>query len=111
MIGAEKRFGTLDGQGLNRVDELLPLVVPPARITLGVLIGEHRARCLQHGARDVVFRGDETHLVCLALLFGVNQLRQLRIDLPQIGVMGRSAGQLALHGKIIRDGTRSNCGT
>ena len=64
--GAEELAGALDRQVLGDVDELAAAVVAPARIALGVLVGQHRALGLEHGAADDVLGGDQLDLVALA---------------------------------------------
>ena len=46
---------------------LAAAVIAPARIALGIFVGEHRALRLEHGARDDVLRRDQLDLVLLAL--------------------------------------------
>jgi hypothetical protein len=48
VLGAEQGLGPLDRQGLHLVDDAAALVVPPARVSLGVLVGEDRAGGRHH---------------------------------------------------------------
>lgn len=47
--GCPVSLGALLGQDLDRVDELLTLVVALAGVLLGALVGPYRAGPLQHG--------------------------------------------------------------
>ena len=60
---AEQLLGALDRQRLGDVDELAAAVIAPARIALGVFVGQHRALRLEHGAADDVLGGDQLDLV------------------------------------------------
>ena len=57
-----------------------PTVIALARITLGVLVREHRALRLEHGLAHVVLRGDELEVVFLAGALAGDRPPQLRID-------------------------------
>ena len=65
----EEALGALDRQALGDVDEFAAAVVAPPGITFGVFVGQHRALCLQHGARDDVLAGDQLDLRLLAVQF------------------------------------------
>ena len=69
VVGAEELLGALDGESFRDVDELATAVITLARITFGVLVGEHRALRFQHARADVVFRGDQLDVIFLALAF------------------------------------------
>ena len=75
-VAVEQLLGALDGQRLGLVDVLAAAVVAPARIALGILVGERRAGGLQHRAADDVLRGDQLDLVALA----VGLARHGRVD-------------------------------
>ncbi len=66
-IAGEELLGALDGQRLGDIDELAAAVVAPARIALGIFVGQHRALGLEHRARDDVLRGDQLDLVLLPM--------------------------------------------
>ena len=70
----EQLAGAIDGELLGLVDLLAAAVVAPAGIALGIFVGQHRARGLEHGARDDVLRGDQLDLLALAV--------QLALDAP-----------------------------
>ena len=44
VLGAEQRLGPVAGEVLDLVDDAVPAVVAAARVALGVLVGEDRAR-------------------------------------------------------------------
>ena len=46
------------------------LIIAPARIALGIFVGEHRALRLEHRARDDVLGRDQLDLVLLAVELG-----------------------------------------
>ena len=54
VLGAEQLFGAVDGQLLDRVDDLAAAVVPRARVAFGVLVGQHRAGGFEDGAAGEV---------------------------------------------------------
>jgi hypothetical protein len=80
-LAAEQRLGALDGQPLDLVDHFAAAVVALARITLGILVGEHTALRLQHRLRDDVLGGDQFDLVLLALQLGRKDFRYCGIGL------------------------------
>ncbi len=80
VLGAEEPLHALESERLGHVDELAPAVIALARITLGVLVREHRALGLEHGLAHVVLRGDELEVVFLARALAGDRLPQLRVD-------------------------------
>ena len=64
--GAEQLLGALDRERLGDVDEFAAAVIAPARIALGVFVGQHRALRLEHRAADDVLGRDQLDLVALA---------------------------------------------
>src|SRR5438093_8621892 len=66
-LGPEQRLGAVDREGLHLVDELAAAVIPLARISLGVLVGEHRALRLEHRLAHHVLGGDQLEVVLLPL--------------------------------------------
>ena len=81
----EQLLGALDRQRLGLVDVLAAAVVAVAGIALGVLVGEHGAGRLEHGARDDVLRRDQLDLVLLALQLAIDDAGELGIALGQRG--------------------------
>ncbi len=65
MCCAEQPFRPLDGEPLRPVHPFAAAIVAPARIALGIFVGQHRALRLQHGARDDVLGRDQLDLVAL----------------------------------------------
>src|ERR687896_2354065 len=58
VLGTEQRLGPVDRQLLGHVHELTAAVVAPARVALGVLVGQHRALDLEDRGRREVLRRD-----------------------------------------------------
>ena len=54
MLGTEQLQYAIERQLLCLVDPFAAAVVTPARIALGVLVGEHRPHGLEHSAGDEV---------------------------------------------------------
>ena len=78
VLGAEQFTGTAAGDILHLVHIGAAAVIAVAGITLGVLIGQHRAHGGQHRRRDDVLRGDQLDVAALAgklPLHGVGHLR------------------------------------
>ena len=76
----EQLLGAVNRQLFGDVDELTAAVIALAGITLGVLIREYRALCLEHARTGVVFRRNELDVVFLALALISNGFGQLRIE-------------------------------
>ncbi len=81
MLRAEERLRAVDRDLLDPIHELAAAVVPLARITLRILVGEDRTLRLAHRARDPVLRGDELQVVVLAPLL-------LRDPVCDVGIHG-----------------------
>ena len=62
----KKLLAAVDGELLDLVDHVAAAVVARARAALGVLVGEHRAGGLEHGAAGEVLAGDELERLLLA---------------------------------------------
>ncbi|EPQ70970.1 Serine hydroxymethyltransferase [Mycobacterium marinum MB2] len=80
VFGAEERFDAVDGQLLHAVDEFAAAVVAPARVALGVLVGQDRALGLHHRQRCVVLRGDHFQPGFLAVELAVDQGRDVGVE-------------------------------
>ena len=76
---SNSRVDALDRQLLGDVDELAAAVIAPARIALGIFVGQNRALRLEHRLRDDVFGGDELDLVALAAKLLRDRLGDFRI--------------------------------
>ena len=85
-------LGAVDGQLLDDVDELAAAVVAPARVALGVLVGEDRALRLEHGAADDVLRRDQLEVVLLALRLVADDAIDLRVDAFELGSSPTACG-------------------
>ena len=79
VVHAEQGRGPVPGDRLDLVDELLALVVPAARVALGVLIGQHAARGLEHGHRHVVLGRDQPGLLVLPAGLVLDEPGDLRV--------------------------------
>jgi hypothetical protein len=77
VLGAEQRLGSLAGQLLDLVDNLVPAVVALRGIALAVLVGEHRAGGAQHRGRREVLARDELQGGVLAFDLALDQAEQL----------------------------------
>ena len=95
VLGPEQLLGPVDRQLLGDVDVLAAAVVAPARVPLGVLVGQHRPLALQHRQRDEVLRGDHLERPLLAVQLQRQHLSDLRIDLGQ-GTLKKSDGRSVL---------------
>src|SRR5262249_31272146 len=82
--GPEEPLGATDGEILDDVDDLAPAVIAPARVALGVLVGEDRADRFQHRLGHEVLGGDQLEVAVLALRFGAERLGDLGIDVSEL---------------------------
>ena len=72
MLGAEQLLRAIARQVLDDVGELASAVVALAGISLGILVGEDRARSFEHGLADKILRGDQLQAFVLAAGFVVD---------------------------------------
>ena len=86
IAGTEQRLDPVDRQRLDDVDVLAAAVVAAARVTLGVLVGQHAALGLHRGHRGEVLRGDHLQRVLLATDLAADVLGDLRVGDLQRGV-------------------------
>ena len=89
VLGAEDLFGARDGERLGNVDELAPAVVPFARVTFRVLVGQHRAGRFEHSLADEVLGGDQLEPAVLSMHFLRDRPRDLGIRIGQRAPAGR----------------------
>ena len=82
-LAVEQLAGALDRELLGLVDLFAAAVVAPAGIALGIFVGQHRARRLEHGARDDVLRGDQLDLLLLAMQLALQHGVDRRIGLGE----------------------------
>ena len=80
VVGPEEGGGTVPGQVLDLVDDLVAAVVALPGVALGVLVGEHRTGGGQHGGRGEVLRGDELQRGLLATFLLVDEAGDLGIS-------------------------------
>ncbi len=69
VLGSEQRFRAVDGRLLDDVHPLAAAVVPPARVALGVLVGEDRAGGFENRVAHEILRRDQLEPVILAPQF------------------------------------------
>ena len=89
VLGTEQRGGAGAGELLHLVDDPVAPVVPPAGISLGVLVRQHRARGGEHGRRREVLGGDQ--LQC-----GLLPVELLPDEVGHLGI-GVQRGLVAAH--------------
>ena len=92
MFHPEQGLRPFDRQHLHLVDDLLTLVVPLARITLRVLVGEHVGGRVNHRTGHIVLAGNETDRAVLATTLLFDQPGDLRIGIGKSGVQGGRLG-------------------
>ena len=86
VLRAEELLRPISRQVLDDIRILAAAVVPLARISFGVLVGEHRARRFQHGFADKVLRSNQFKSFMLAASFVVDGSGNLRIALEKRAV-------------------------
>src|SRR5215469_413236 len=94
-------LGALTGKPLDLVDDLLALVVPPARVALRVLVGEDAAGGFEHGHGDIVLRRDQPDRVPLPARLSLDELRDLRVSARDV-----RKGRL-MHSVLLTSGGRT----
>ena len=93
VLGAEHLLAAVDGELLDLVDHVAAAVVARARQSLRVLVGQHGAGGLEHGAAGEVLAGDELQRLLLADELAAQQLVELGVQ-----VIERLAPPLAADG-------------
>ena len=86
VFGAKECFGALDCKVLDDVDEFASAVVPAARVSLGVLIGEYGTGRFEYGAIGEIFRRDQLQSFGLALFFVFDRGMDLGIKFLERGM-------------------------
>ena len=76
VVRAEQRLGPLDRELLHDINELAAAVVALARVTLGVLIGQHRAHRRQHRLGRVILGSDQFETILLSARFALDRGRR-----------------------------------
>jgi len=79
VLNPEQLTRTLLRQAFDLIDMFAAAVVAAARITLGILVGQHRALGLEHRFRYDVLAGDQFQRVLLAAQLGLDGLEYRRI--------------------------------
>ncbi len=92
VVRAEELFGARDGERLGDIDELAPAVVPFARVTFRVLVGQHGAGRFENGLADEVLRGDQLEPAVLSMHFLRDRPRDVGIRIGQRAPAGRRIG-------------------
>jgi hypothetical protein len=82
-LSAEQRLQPVDGQLLHHVDVLAAAVVAASRVTLGVLVRQHRTLRLHHRRRREVLRCDHLQRLLLATQLRADGRLHLRIGFRQ----------------------------
>ncbi len=59
VLGAEQLPGALDRQALSHIHILAPTVIPPPRVTFGILVRHHAASSLEDRLADEVLGGNQ----------------------------------------------------
>ena len=81
MVGLEYLFGPLPGDRLDKVCNLLSLVIPLAGVSFGVFVGQATAAGQHYRLGDVVFGWDESHAGALTRAFLPYKFIYLRVIL------------------------------
>ena len=81
----EQPLRPVDRELLGDVHIVAAAVVAPARVALGIFVGQHGALRLQHRGGDGVLAGDQLDAILLADQFGAKCCGQLRVGLGERG--------------------------
>ncbi|MBP1607528.1 MAG: hypothetical protein H6Q08_2902 [Acidobacteria bacterium] len=80
VVGAEQLPGAIDRELLGDIDILTATVVTLGRVTLGVLVREHRPLRFEHSRARVVLGGDQLDVVFLAGALVVERGREFGVE-------------------------------
>ena len=80
----EELLDPAQGQVFRGIHIFAAAVKAPARIPLGVLMGQNGTLGLEHRAADEVFRGDHLQLVQLALTLTLDDSKNFRVSAGQV---------------------------
>ena len=86
VFGAEQFLSSIARQILHHIRELATAVVALARISLRILVGEHRACGFEHGLADEILRANQLQALVLAAGVVVDSRGNLRIGFVQRAV-------------------------
>ena len=109
VLGAEDLLAAVDGELLDLVDDVAAAVVARARRALGVLVGEHRAGRLEHGAAGEVLAGDELERLLLTDELAAQQLVELRVEVVERLPAPLAADGAQADSSSSRSATRRSC--
>ena len=90
VVGPEQCGGPVTSQVLHLVDDPVAAVVAAARVALGVLVRQHRARRREHRRRREVLRGDQLQGRLLTVELLPDEVRHLGV--------GGQRGLVTAHG-------------
>ena len=83
VCSAEQALRTADCEGFGDIHEFAAAVVAASGVALGVLVGEHGALSLEHGARNEVLARDHLEGAALAAELLLENGSDLGIDFRQ----------------------------
>ncbi len=95
VLHTEQRPGPLRRQRLDRVDDLLALVVAPTRVAFRVFVRQDRSCGLEHSRGDIVLRRDQADRTGLAPFLGADKLGDLRVSGRKGGMCGHKGFPIA----------------
>ena len=108
VFSAEQGLCPRDGRAFDDVHVLATAVVPLAWVAFRVLVGEHRAGCLEHGAADEVFRRDQLQAGVLAGNLARHGVRDFRIGFGERAPHRKLCG-VCWHWSILLGGVACPC--
>jgi len=73
----------LNSQCLGNIDKLAATIITPARIALGIFVGQDRTLRLKHSLRDDILGCYQFDLIALAVEFLVDRIENLGIDVGE----------------------------
>ena len=81
MVCLEELAGPVPGDVFHYVHTLTTAIIALAGVAFGVFVGQHSAHRCQHGRADDVFRRDQLDVAALAIVFALNRIAHLGIEL------------------------------
>ena len=79
ITGTKQLLGTVNGQLLHHIHMLAATIITLARITLGILVGQHAALGSHYCRADNILRSNQLQFVALAVQLRINGCCHLRI--------------------------------
>ena len=89
VFGAEKFFGAINCELLNRVNVLAAAIPTFFRIAFGVFVREHRTLRFHDSGRSKIFRRDQLDVFLLPRAFVVNRVSDFRINICEAQIRRR----------------------